>query len=255
VNCIRRSSILVALLCVSLLGGTARAAIVFVPEDKTFDFVSPDTYIVGMNHYGSPEQPNTLTSPTVTILEGANVGMDVYNGSTINMSGGHASISLVDQATATASGGTGGFRAEENSTITVSGGSFSLGASGNSTINVSGGAHISTLDLYGSSTANVSGGIIGSGGAWDIQLNFPLFGNPPQAGATANLTGGSVTRDVLGYGDSRITLDGFDVARDVIVRDRTTITITDGRIGRNLDAWDGIDVAVTGTPIGGSVAA
>ena len=263
-GCIRRTSVCVAALCISLLGemrirhwamltgvlcgaGTASGQVHY-NQDATIDFVSSGIWV---GFEGS--------SPTVQIVEGAVIGnlggggnsenSVAWNGSTILMSGGYSSgvFDARDSSNITISGGhAGGLRAMDSGTANLSGGSVGgLGASGSGTVNMTGGTVLSRVSVRESGTLNVNGG------------TFPQNMTSPDLSVldqgTANLLAGSLPRDVLGFADSRITLDGFDVGRDVIVRDRTTLTIAEGRIGRDLSAFDGIDVDVSGTPIGRNV--
>ena len=118
---------LLGLFTLAALGLTVRPAAAqtnYFPVDTTIDYaVNGDAFIGYSTAY-------TLSSPTVNLVKGGDIGgiLEVYNGSTFNMSAGAVDDLLwaFNSSTMNVSGGAVGsyLYAIDKSTVTVSGGTF-----------------------------------------------------------------------------------------------------------------------------------
>jgi hypothetical protein len=147
------------------------------------------------------------TSPTVTIVSGANVlGLEAYNSSIVNVNGGSiGSLEAIDHSMLNMSGGN------------ISGGLY-LGDGADCTINVNGGS-IGFLDAntFGFWTINMSGGSISN----------PLS----VSGGTFNMSGGNISGGLYADENSVYNMSGGSIGGDLHAYDITSINVSGGSIG------------------------
>jgi hypothetical protein len=162
----------------------------FLPKNTTLNkhnpVLAPFSAIVGFANFDDYINGVNPTSPTIRIVDGANVNaLEVHNSSIIDMRGGSV--------------GSNDFLGELLSEDT-------------STINISGGTVVFDLDVQGASTVNFSGGTVGA----DIVTHD---------NTTVNMLGGIVDHDLLINGSSTFNLGGGSILTDVFVQDSSVLTV------------------------------
>ncbi len=157
--------------------------------DTTIDYAVPTrNAVVGyaLGEYGYYYIPS---SPTVSLVPGGSVNgsFEVYNSSTVNISGGSV----------------GGLDTHNSSTVNISGGSVGgLDTEGSETINISGGV-VRLLYTLQSSTVNLSGGsILGSVDATDLN--------------TINISGGSIGGSLFAFRSSVFNFYGSGLTAPLV---------------------------------------
>lgn len=191
-----------SLLAVALFAGTALTSAdaqaqpftyTYYPSNATINApVTTDFAIIGFS--GGQYNPDTFareftgpSSPTVSIAAGADVlSAEVFNSSTVNMTGGTASVGAYD-----------------NSTVNIAGGSvpFALGVE-SSVINVYGGM----LDYLGGQCqrVNVAGGTIST-----LEANVQTAASGTPIGVcTVDVTGGTITTEMNAFNGGILNLRG-----------------------------------------------
>ncbi len=243
-----------AALCLCTLAKAhAQFTYAFFPNDITVNYaVTPtDFAIVG---YAGGSFVNFLapSSPTVNVVSGGSIKteLDVFNSSTVNISGGSVgkiggfNLNALDSSTINVSGGVViNVEAVDNSTVTFSGGMVNaLSALVNAKLFVTGGTILYDLTAIGHSVTNISGGSFGSGSAVlaDSIVNFSggSFGGGISASdnSTTNVSGGSFGSRLFANDNSTIKVSGgtFQQSDNINFFDFTTGGFT--IIGTNLIA-------------------
>ena len=179
-----------AALALLVVAPFAKAQGIFLPNDITLDatnpIVPPSPAITGYANFDDYINGVNRTSPTISIVTGADVWeLQVNNSSIINMSGGSV--------------GSGDFFGR-------------LRPFDTSTVNISGGTVVIDLDVQNASTVNFSGGTIGD----DIISHDDT---------TINMSGGFVSQDLLINGNSTFNLSGGMVGNDVFVQDSSLLNV------------------------------
>ena len=163
------------------LAPAARAQTDFDANGATIGVVAGNAR-VGFNVPTPPNPPITVTANSGTSV---GVSLNVYNSSTLNMSGGHVVnyLSATDNSVVNLSGGTVGF----------------LSATDSGVVNLSGGYVV--LDVYAqnSGVVNFSGGTIG----------FSLYA---QNSGVINITGGGVIGDLFAQDSGVLCLFGTNLS-------------------------------------------
>ena len=198
--------------------GTARAA-VFYTTDTTIGSSLHDGAYIGYASYNDLNQRTNPASPTVTLASGGGLAFisDVYNNSTVNISGGFfgGGLSAYNNSAVNLSAGLihDTFVASDNSVVNVSGGAIDTGliTENDTTANISGGS-IFTLSAYNRATVNVSGGAI-SGGL-DAANN-----------STVNVSGGAIIDGLSGLDSSIVNIRGGNFGLNLFVLDNSTFNI------------------------------
>jgi len=252
-----RTGALLPLLCVTtgVLAGAARAQDAFFPNDATVDFtINGETYVGYANNADRIAGTNG-TSPTVNVVNGADLGRSLssYNSSVINMSGGILSstsaafLIAIDNSTINLSGGTvgtgtsGQAEARNNSTLNITGGAVNRNVVGsnNGRVNVSGGAIGGGFNMTGSSTLDFSGG------------TAAFFGGANNAAVNATLRGGTITGNVTANGTSMVQLSGTSVGGNVTAAFTSMVDILGGTINGIVNANASSIVDIFGGAFGG----
>jgi hypothetical protein len=179
-----------AVLTLLMAAPAAHAQDLFLPNDTTLDATNPVappfSAIVGYASFDDLINGVNPTSPTISIVTGANVNaLEVHNSSIINMSDGSV--------------GSGDFLGKLLSDDT-------------STINIRGGNVLFDVDVQSASTVNFSGGTV----ADDIVSHD---------NTTVNMSGGFVSQDLLINGSSTFNLSGGTVGDQVFVQDSSLLNV------------------------------
>ena len=183
--------------------------------------------------------------------------LEVYNTSTVDISGGwgssqteglyayHTSTVNVSEWSGGPGGGVWNYYAYDSNEAHISGGEvLKFNAYDSSTVDISGG-EVDILYAYDSSTVEVSGGIVGGVVAYDT-TDVEISGGESDylyAHGTADISGGSVDRlDV--YSTSSVNLSGGEMD-DLYARGDVTFTGREFHLGAGL-SLDGDQVLGTG---------
>jgi hypothetical protein len=179
-----------AALALLVAAPVANAQDLFLPNNTTLDATNPVappfTAIVGYASFDDLINGVNATSPTISIVTGADVNsLEVHNSSIINMSDGSVNSQFFF----------GELLSDDTSTINISGG------------NVGG-----DVDVQSASTVNFSGGTIGD----DIVTHD---------NTTVNMSGGTVDQDLLINGSSTFNFSGGTVGDDIFVQDSSLLNV------------------------------
>ena len=179
-----------AVLSLLVVAPAANAQNLFLPNTATLDatnpVAAPGTAIVGYANFDDYINGFNPTSPTISIVTGADVNsLEVHNSSIINMSGGSVDSQIFF----------GRLLSDDNSTINISGGSVG-----------------GDIDVQSASTVNFRGGTIGD----DIVTHD---------NTTVNMSGGTIGQDLLTNNNSTFNLSGGTILDDVFIQDSSTLNV------------------------------
>jgi hypothetical protein len=208
--------------------------------------------IVYVRNYGCPPGwPSTSPSdlcpspgdPTeVEVATGGRVGeLDVYDTSTVTLSGGTAiwALAAYDSATITMSDGgveLGTLLAADSSSLTMSGGEveYLLEVRDSSTAELIDG-NVRAMATFGSAAVTMSGGTVEE--YLDVAVSSSL-----------TLTGGTVG-EVVALGSSTVTISG-GVLGNLLATESSIITMSGGRVEWSVLAFDSSTVRLSGGTVG-----
>jgi len=220
----------------------AAAQILYFPNDATIDFT------IGGSVYVGKDNRNRNTSPTVSIVPGADIHASVfaYNASTVSMSGGRVRLALLalDTSTVGIAGGevAGGLQTGMLGTTNYRGGTILMsgGAAGPARIDYAG-----SLSLHG---GDINGAVtVEHGSTLFVDHSGTVFGGIAVGfDSRAVINGGIVFNGVSATSNARVFISGGSIHDFVHARSVSTVDISGGTT-KFVSAWGAGTVNLSGS--------